>query len=318
MGANNTSQFFDNLSDSLGNSFNPEDLSRANDCSMSEKAILYAEDELGADEIHEFTAHLHQCRFCVDLILDLRMAEQESRESAGQAVEVLPALAEAVVDSTRIEPAHGLIEKIGVVISKVRSFLFLPKLLVPLATACLIFIVVQSGLKDSDSARQHEVLRNRIGTPKPEIVPPPEPPGTGPNREVPQKSVPSEKHDKSKPPETLYSMAPSLKEKPESFPVAKKRKKRMPRSPLARLNLSQLKLVGIVRLPDGNKAIVEDHSGKGHVLEVGSTIGKNNGRVIRIQRDSVIIAEEIMHESGEIKVKEIILKLRTSISTSSH
>ena len=104
-------------------------------------------------------------------------------------------------------------------------------------------------------------------------------------------------------------MAPTLEAKPESPVPAKKRKKRVPLTPLERLNLDRLKLVGIVRSPDGNKAIVEDHTGKGHVLAVGTYIGQNNGRVTRIEKDRVIIAKEIMDESGKVKVTDIVLKL---------
>lgn len=308
MGTNNTVQFLDNLSDSLIKGFKHKGLNIIDDCSMSEKAILYAVDELGADELHEFKAHLQHCRFCVDLILDLRMAEQESRESAGQSLQLLAALAQAVHESSRGEPAPRLTEKSGILFSRIRSFLSLPRLLVPLATACLIFIVVQSGHKDTNTVRQHETLHNMIMAPKQNIAAPAKSPLMIPDPEVHQKSGPSEK-DTSIPQETLYSMAPSLKTGPESPPVAKKRKKRIPRSPLQRLDLDQLKLVGIVRSPDGNKAIVEDHSGKGHVLIVGSFIGKNKGKVIRIENDSVIISEEILDVSGKIIVREAFLKL---------
>ena len=276
---------------------------------MSEKAILYATDELCAGEIHEFTAHLHHCRFCVDLILDLRMAAQESRESADQPIEVLPALAEAVLRSSRKEPAQRLIGKTGDLISRVRSFLFLPKLLVPLATACLIFIVVHSGFKPTDSAHQHEMRRTRVGTSKQNTVPPAKSPPLKPDNGVSPNSVASEKQDQSRPQETLYSTAPVLKARPKLPAVAKNRKKRTLLSPLERLDLGQLKLVGIVRSPDGKKAIVEEHSGKGHVLEVGTYIGKNKGRVIRIEKDSVVIAEEITDETGKVKTKEMVLKL---------
>ncbi len=309
MGANNTTQFFDNLPDALGKSFNHTELSLADDCCMSDKAIMYAADELGADEIHEFTAHLQHCRFCVDLILDLRMAEAESRVSAGGFVEVLPALAEAVNQSSRMGPARPFTEKISAMFSKARSALTLPKLLVPLATACLIFMVMQSGLKDTDIALQHEVLRNGVGTPGRKTAPAAGSPSMSPDNGEPTKRATSEKHDKSKPPETLYSMAPSLKAKPESPAPALKRKKRTPRSPLERLNLDRLKLVGIVRSPDGNKAIVEDRSGKGHILTAGSYIGTNGGRVMRIENDRVVIAEKFEDEFGRIKTKQTILRL---------
>ena len=311
MGANNTSQFFDNLTQPLGKSFNHKDLNRVDDCSMSDKAILYAVDELNAGEVPEFTAHLHDCRFCMDLILDLRMADQESRESSGQSVEVIPALAEAVLHSSYINPEPRLTAKTGEMLARLRSCLSLPKLLVPLATACLIFILVQSGFKDPDSVVQHEVLRNRVEAPKPDTVPPARSTSMSPDNSMSPKSVSPEKHDPSNPRETLYSMTPASKARPEPPVVAKKRKKRIPLSPLERFDLDQLKLVGIVHSPGGYRAIVEDHSGKGHILKVGTYIGRNNGRVIRIEKDRVVIAEEITAESGNVTVKENVLKLHS-------
>ena len=309
MGTHNTTQSFDNLTDSLGNSFNHDGMNRPDDCCMSDKAIMYAADELGADELPDFTAHLHHCRFCVDLILDFRMAEQESRISADRSEKVLPALAEAVSKSSGMQPAQPLTEKIVAAISKAWSFLTSPKLLVPLATACLVFFVVQSGLKDTDTIHQHKVLRSKVAMPGQNTELRAKSPSMSPENGQSKKSETLVKQDKSSPRETLYSMAPALEAKPESPVPAKKRKKRVPRTPLERLNLDRLKLVGIVRSPDGNKAIVEDHTGKGHVLTVGTYIGQNNGRVIRIEKDRVIIAEEIMDESGKVKVTDIILKL---------
>jgi len=309
MDENNNSKIIDNLSVSLGIRFNDKGLRTTDDCPMSEKAILHTVGELASDEVPDFTKHLHHCRFCLNLILDLRLAEEEARESAGQSVEVLPALADAVLKSPRRKPMPALTEKVGTVFSKLGSFLSLAKILVPLATACLVIIVVQLGLEDADIVRKHEVIRNRIGVPEQNISTPAKPPSMSPDKEVSKKSMASEKHETPKPQETIYSMAPMFKEEPESPPIAKKRKKRISRSPLEKLALSQLKLVGIVLTPAGNKAIVEDHYGKGHVITVGSYIGINAGKVIRIAKDSVIIAEEFEDESGTMTIKNIELKL---------
>ena len=70
-----------------------------------------------------------------------------------------------------------------------------------------------------------------------------------------------------------------------------KKEKRPPLTPLQRLDLGQLKLVGIIVSPSGNKAIVEEPSGKGYVITTGTYIGKNFGRVKQILYDRVIIEE---------------------------
>ena len=98
-------EIIDRLLQGWGQPFNNEAMSIADDCHLSEKTIAYVMGDLSTDEIDIIAGHLHKCRFCVNLILDLRMAEEESRESAGEFIEVLPALADAIQKTTRPKPA---------------------------------------------------------------------------------------------------------------------------------------------------------------------------------------------------------------------
>jgi len=68
-------------------------------------------------------------------------------------------------------------------------------------------------------------------------------------------------------------------------------KKLIPLTPIEKVDLSQLKLVGIIRAPSGNKALVEDASGKGFVIKKGARIGINSGRVIKILKNIVVVEE---------------------------
>ncbi len=90
----------------------------------------------------------------------------------------------------------------------------------------------------------------------------------------------------------------------------KKKKKRIPRTPLEKLSLGQLKLVAIIRAPSGNKALVEESSGKGYVIKKGTYIGLNSGKIIKIEKDNIIIEEEIQDIEGNIKVRQRELKLQ--------
>jgi type IV pilus assembly protein PilP len=54
---------------------------------------------------------------------------------------------------------------------------------------------------------------------------------------------------------------------------------------------------------------VEDASGKGHMIQEGSHIGINAGKVSRILKDRVIIEEKIEDAYGRIKTWKRILKL---------
>ena len=100
---------------------------------------------------------------------------------------------------------------------------------------------------------------------------------------------------------------PLFKEKPVS---RKKKKKRIPRTPLEKLSIGQLKLVAIIRAPSGNKALVEESSGKGYVIKQGTYIGLNAGRIIKIEKDNIIIEEEVEDIQGNIEVRQRELKLQ--------
>ena len=103
---------------------------------------------------------------------------------------------------------------------------------------------------------------------------------------------------------------PLFKEKTVVAKTAKKkRKKRVPRTPLERIDLSQLKLVAIVLAKSGNRAMVEEASGKGYIISKGTYIGTNSGKVTNIQRHKVIVAEEIEDTMGNVSIRKTELKL---------
>jgi len=106
---------------------------------------------------------------------------------------------------------------------------------------------------------------------------------------------------------------PLFQEKAEpAAPVRKKvKKKRIPLTPLQKIALSQLRLVAIVVSATGNKALVEDPSGKGYIIAPGTYVGKKFGRVKKILKDRVLIEEEVEDLfSGKIKPKIVQLKLK--------
>ena len=81
---------------------------------------------------------------------------------------------------------------------------------------------------------------------------------------------------------------------------------------LEKLDLSQLKLTGIMFLPAANRslAMVEETTGKGHVIKKGTYIGVNSGRVIEIKENVVTIEEEVENYMGDIVVRKRELKLQ--------
>lgn len=88
-----------------------------------------------------------------------------------------------------------------------------------------------------------------------------------------------------------------------------KRKRRVPRTPLEKIDLGQLKLVGIVMASSGNKALVEESNGKGYVIKKGTYIGTNAGKVVQIESEKVIVAEEFEDYRGNVTIRNKEIKL---------
>jgi len=89
-----------------------------------------------------------------------------------------------------------------------------------------------------------------------------------------------------------------------------KLKKRTPQTPLERVAISQLKLSAVMRTAKGNSAIVEDASGKGYVIRKGTYVGLNSGQVVKIEKDRVVIEEEMENIMGEFVIQKTELKLQ--------
>jgi len=99
----------------------------------------------------------------------------------------------------------------------------------------------------------------------------------------------------------------------EEGPLAgdeKEKKGRIPRTPLEMIDLGQLKLVAVMRAPSGNKALVEEASGKGYIIAKGTYLGVNSGRVVKILKDRVIIEEKVESIVGKSTIQERELKLQ--------
>ena len=95
-----------------------------------------------------------------------------------------------------------------------------------------------------------------------------------------------------------------------------KKKKRPPLTALQKVELSQLKLVGIIISPAGNKALVEEASGKGYIIIKGTYIGANFGQVKQILNDRIIVEEEVEDLlAGKMKTIEKVLILQKKLGT---
>jgi type IV pilus assembly protein PilP len=102
---------------------------------------------------------------------------------------------------------------------------------------------------------------------------------------------------------------PFIKDEGQQVAKAMKPKKRTPQTPLEQIDLGQLKLVAIIAATTGNRALVEESSGKGYILKEGTYVGMNSGKVVGISIDKVLIEEEFEDVYGKTitQKKEITL-----------
>ena len=99
------------------------------------------------------------------------------------------------------------------------------------------------------------------------------------------------------------------KKKPEDMVVKAKEPER-PRTPLEKLDLAQLKLTAIVTARNQKRALVEEASGKGYVVEIGTKIGLERGTVVAIDPDRIIIENKAENDFGKMTISKRELKLQ--------
>ena len=83
-----------------------------------------------------------------------------------------------------------------------------------------------------------------------------------------------------------------------------------PRTPLEQYDVGALKLVAVIYDTQNPKAMVEDDTGLGFTVGVGTRIGNQGGVVKVIEPERVIVEEEFVDFYGEKKKSEIVLRLK--------
>jgi type IV pilus assembly protein PilP len=82
------------------------------------------------------------------------------------------------------------------------------------------------------------------------------------------------------------------------------------KGPLEEYDLSQLAVVGVVWDAVRPRALVEDPSGRGYVVQEGTAMGKNEGRVITINDNLVLVRETYVDYVGDKTTKDIPMRIR--------
>ncbi|MCD6571605.1 MAG: pilus assembly protein PilP [Deltaproteobacteria bacterium] len=91
--------------------------------------------------------------------------------------------------------------------------------------------------------------------------------------------------------------------------IAGDKGKREDLSPLQKLTLSQIKLVGTI-WGDKKSALIQDSSGMGYIIKEGMFLGENSGIVTRISPDGITIKQHFKDYRGRVNTREVVLRLR--------
>jgi type IV pilus assembly protein PilP len=286
------------LLDTLRNGYAGDPEKAPDECPFSEQAIACAFEELTPDVQSTMEAHLESCRACMDLILDARTAEIESQDLAKNPPKVLPALSDAISQP----PQSSLIEKIVG-----STFMTLRIIAAPVAVVFFMIVISRLDVLDSVNLTVKKIETTEWSQTVEHKISPVDAPEK--NR-IDQPAATAQKDPTSVSSFSMHEnwsidpFAPAYRNKPRSVP-----KKSRPSSPLEALDPSQLKLVGVMLSDKGNKALVEDASGKGYMIQEGTYLGTNAGKVSQILKDRVIIEEKIEDAYGKIRTQKRILKL---------
>jgi type IV pilus assembly protein PilP len=84
------------------------------------------------------------------------------------------------------------------------------------------------------------------------------------------------------------------------------------RGPLERFDVSQLAVVAVVWKTGNARALIKDPSGQSYVIGQGTRIGKNEGHVIEITDNLVIVKETYVDYLGQKSTKDIEMRIRGS------
>ncbi len=112
---------------------------------------------------------------------------------------------------------------------------------------------------------------------------------------------------------------PLLSEKKEPAPPAVKAdgkpiklKPKRILTPLEKMDISQIKLVAVIEMKGRSVAMVEESSGKGYEVVIGTYIGKNNGQVTAINSDGITVKEYVRDFKGILRERLQEIKFQKS------
>lgn len=100
-----------------------------------------------------------------------------------------------------------------------------------------------------------------------------------------------------------------IQEKPEEPNLVDDDQPQRILTPLEKIELSQIRLVAVVIAKNMRLAMVEESTGKGYEVTVGTFIGKNQGKVTEINDSSIMVTELVKDFKGKLKEQTQEIKL---------
>ena len=82
------------------------------------------------------------------------------------------------------------------------------------------------------------------------------------------------------------------------------------RGPLEQFDVNQLTVVGVVWNNYNARALVQDPSGMSYIIGEGTRIGKNDGQVMTINDNLVVVRETYVDFLGEETTKDVEMRIR--------
>ncbi len=82
------------------------------------------------------------------------------------------------------------------------------------------------------------------------------------------------------------------------------------RDPLEKFDLDVLRLVAIFSMGGERVAMIEDAAKKGYIVRQGNYMGKNNGKIDKIDDNTIFLTEQIFNPAGDIVNHQVTLTMK--------
>jgi type IV pilus assembly protein PilP len=187
----------------------------------------------------------------------------------------------------------------------IRRNLFLNRCLLPLVAAGVVVSTLSSCKKNEEPAPAHPAPAQPLKSALPQQLKPVQKQVSSAIKLPPAPVNQFDFSNKKDP------FKPFVIVKASQAPVADNLPKRVRNAalPIHNFDVNQFKLIGIVTGDNQNKAMVVDPNGKGYVIKVGMTIGKNEGLITSITHSGVDVVEQFRDDNGRVRKETIKITL---------